>query len=74
MSDADHRPEWLDPARLSQKGREILALHDHVSRRLAESRQAYEAMQKARAVHIAELKREIVAGKTGIDLGQLFDD
>ena len=63
-----------DTAGLSQEGRDIVA-------RLTFARQAHQELSnrfalltKAKNAYIADLKMEIVQGRTGVDLGALFSD
>lgn len=63
-----------DVSLLSKAGRENLAMFQHVSERLKEAENMHAVLIKARHAYIAELKNEIVKGKSGVDFSALFDD
>lgn len=63
-----------DVSVLSEAGRENLAMFQQVSERLKEAENFHAVLNKARHAYIADLKNEIVKGKSGVDLSALFDD
>lgn len=63
-----------DVSLLSEQGRQHLIAYQHASRQIAETENMMALLTKARNAYIADLKNEMIQGKTGIDLGSLFDD
>ncbi|EDM70249.1 valyl-tRNA synthetase [Roseobacter sp. AzwK-3b] len=63
-----------DVSTLSEAGRANLAQFQHVTAQLQEAQNLHAVLTKARHAYIADLKNEIVKGKSGIDLSALFDD
>jgi len=63
-----------DVSTLSETGRENLAQFQHVTAQLQEAQNFHAVLNKARHAYIADLKNEIVKGKSGVDLSALFDD
>ena len=63
-----------DIQQLSAEGRRTLAAYRHVNKQLNEARNMSAILTRAKNSYISELKSEIVKGKTGLDLGDLFDE
>jgi hypothetical protein len=63
-----------DLSDLSADGREALAAYLHVNARLKEAENFHAVLNKARHAYIADIKNEMIQGKTGIDLSALFSD
>ena len=63
-----------DVSVLSEEGRRTLALYQHATTQLQEAENRMALLTKARNAYIADLKNEIIEGRTGVDLGALFDD
>ena len=63
-----------DVSVLSTEGRRTLALYYHATTQLQEAENRMALLTKARNAYIADLKTEIIEGRTGVDLGALFDD
>ena len=63
-----------DVSVLSEEGRRTLALYQHATKQLQEAENRMALLTKARNAYIADLKTEIIEGRTGVDLGALFDD
>ena len=62
-----------DVSVLSEEGRRTLALYQHATTQLQEAENRMALLTKARNAYIADLKNEIIEGRTGVDLGALFD-
>ena len=58
----------------SEEGRRTLALYQYATTQLQEAENRMALLTKARNAYIADLKNEIIEGRTGVDLGALFDD
>ena len=63
-----------DVSVLSDEGRRTLALYQYATTQLQEAENRMALLTKARNAYIADLKNEIIEGRTGVDLGALFDD
>jgi hypothetical protein len=63
-----------DVSVLSEEGRRTLALYQYATTQLQEAENRMALLTKARNAYIADLKTEIIEGRTGVDLGALFDD
>lgn len=63
-----------DSATLSENGRVLYERLIFTQRRLQELGNQQALLSKAKNAYIADLKTEIVRGKTGIDLSDLFSD
>ncbi|WP_037296356.1 hypothetical protein [Roseobacter sp. AzwK-3b] len=63
-----------DVSTLSEAGLANLAQFQHVTSQLQEAQNLHAVLTKARHAYIADLKNEIVKGKSGVDLSALFDD
>ena len=63
-----------DVSVLSEEGRRTFALYQHAITQLQEAENRMALLTKARNAYIADLKNEIIEGRTGVDLGALFDD
>lgn len=63
-----------DTYNLSPEGRKILAEYYHATEQLQHAINMRALLTRARNSYIHELKNEILQGKTGVDLGALFDD
>lgn len=61
-------------ADLSDEGKKILAAYQHVSVQLQESANMRAIFTRAKNSYVSELKSELVKGKTGLDLSDLFSD
>ena len=59
---------------LSQEGRDLVALLTFTRLTLQEMSNQMALLTKAKNAYIAELKTEIIKGRTGVDLGALFSD
>lgn len=63
-----------DTEGLSQEGRDLVARLTFTRLTLQEMSNCMALMTKAKNAYIADLKSEIVQGRTGVDLGALFSD
>ncbi len=59
---------------LSQEGRDLVARLTFARLTLQELNNQQALLTKAKNAYIADLKSEIVQGRTGVDLGALFSD
>ena len=59
---------------LSQEGRDLVARLTFTRLALQELNNQQALLTKAKNAYIADLKLEIVQGRTGVDLGALFSD
>ena len=59
---------------LSQEGRDLAARLTFARLTLQELSNQQALLTKAKNAYIADLKTEIVKGRTGVDLGALFSD
>lgn len=59
---------------LSDQGKQDLAVLHHITQQLQEAQNMQAILTKARKAYLAELKNEIVMGKSGVDLSSLFSD
>ena len=63
-----------DMEQLSQAGRDLYERLSFTQSRLQEYNNMLALLMKAKNAYIADLKTEIVKGRTGVDLGALFSD
>ena len=63
-----------DTESLSQEGRDLLARLTFARLTLQELSNQQALLTKAKNAYIADLKSEIIQGRTGVDLGALFSD
>ena len=63
-----------DTEGLSQEGRDLVARLTFVRLTLQELSNQQALLTKAKNAYIADLKSEIIQGRTGVDLGALFSD
>jgi hypothetical protein len=63
-----------DTESLSQEGRDLVARLTFVRLTLQELSNQQALLTKAKNAYIADLKSEIIQGRTGVDLGALFSD
>ena len=59
---------------LSQEGRDLVARVTFTRLTLQELGNQQALLTKAKNAYIADLKSEIIQGRTGVDLGALFSD
>ena len=59
---------------LSQEGRDLVARLTFTRLALQEMSNEMALLTKAKNAYIADMKTEIVEGRTGLDLGALFSD
>ena len=59
---------------LSQEGRDLLERLTFTRLALQEMSNQIALLTKAKNAYIADLKSEIIQGRTGVDLGALFSD
>lgn len=69
LNDEDYPVAALSPA-----GRETLDLYRFAEEQLKHLRNMEAILNKARNAYIADLKHEIVRGRTGLDLSDLLSD
>ena len=63
-----------DTDQLSNEGKKNLVAYAHVNQRLQEALNMRAILTRAKNSYISELKSEMVKGKTGLDLSDLFGD
>ena len=63
-----------DTDNLSPEGRKTLAAYHHATEQLQHATNMRALLTRAKNSYIHELKNEILQGRTGVDLGALFDD
>lgn len=63
-----------DTESLNQEGREVVAHLTFTRQALRELSNQQALLTKAKNAYIADLKTEIIQGRTGLDLGDLFSD
>lgn len=63
-----------DASLLSPEGLKTLAAYQHANAQLGEAVNMRALLTRAKNSYIAELKNEMLQGKTGVDLSALFDD
>lgn len=63
-----------DTQGLSHEGRDLLARLTFTRLTLQEMNNQMTLLTKAKNAYIADMKTEIVEGRTGLDLGALFSD
>ena len=59
---------------LSDEGKKILVAYAHANKQLQEALNMRAILTRAKNSYISELKSEMVRGKTGLDLSDLFGD
>jgi hypothetical protein len=62
------------PADLSENGQRLFRSYLTVERQLNEAQNMYAVLTKARQAYMADIKNEIIQGKSGVDLAALFGD
>jgi hypothetical protein len=70
---------WMDGVEygtegLSQEGRDLVARLTFTRLTLQEMSNQMALLTKAKNAYIADMKTEIIQGRTGLDLGALFSD
>lgn len=63
-----------DTEGLSQEGKDLVALLTFANLKQHEMSDQLALLSRAKNAYIADLKTEIVKGRTGLDLGELFSD
>ena len=63
-----------DAALLPKEGQALLDLMTFAQARVRELTNQQALLTKAKNAYIADLKSEIIQGRTGVDLGALFSD
>ena len=63
-----------DVSDLSEEGRSLLTSFQMATNRMQEAENLLAVFTKARRAYIADIKNEMIQGKTGIDLSALFSD
>ena len=63
-----------DAATLSPEGKALLDLMSFAQTRVRELMNQQALLTKAKNAYIADLKSEIIHGRTGVELGALFSD
>ena len=59
---------------LSENSQKLLAAYQHATLRLQETKNMQAILTRAKNSYLSELKAEVVKGKTGLDLEDLFSD
>ena len=59
---------------LSDEGREVLLSYTYVNQQLQEALNMQAILTRAKNSYVSELKSEMIKGKTGLDLSDLFGD
>ena len=63
-----------DIGNLTDEGKNVLVAYKEVSQRLQEAANMMAILTRAKNSYIAGLKSEMLKGKTGLDLDDLFSD
>lgn len=63
-----------DAGSLSEEGKKLLVAYQHVNAQLQEAVNMRAILTRAKNSYVSELKAEMVKGKTGLDLSDLFGD
>lgn len=63
-----------DISNLTDEGKNVLVAYKEVSQRLQEAANMMAILTRAKNSYIAGLKSEMLKGKTGLDLDDLFSD
>lgn len=63
-----------DTSQLSDEGKKVLVAYVHTNQRLQEAVNMRAILTRAKNSYVSELKSEMVKGKTGLDLSDLFGD
>ena len=63
-----------DISKLSVEGKTLLAAYQHATKQMQDAVNMQAILTRAKNSYISELKSEMVKGKTGLDLGDLFGD
>ena len=59
---------------LSSEGKNLLVAYQHVTKQIQDAVNMQAILTRAKNSYISELKSEMVKGKTGLDLSDLFGD
>ena len=63
-----------DVSLLSAQGQETLVAYRHATQQLQQAHNMKALLTKARNAYIADIKHEIIKGKSGVDFSALFED
>jgi hypothetical protein len=63
-----------DISALGEQGLQNLAAYQHATAQMQEATNMMALLTKAKNAYIAELKTEIIQGRTGVDLSSLLSD
>lgn len=63
-----------DTDHLSDGAKKLLSLYNHANAQYQEAINMRAIMTRAKNSYLSELKSEVVQGKTGLDLSDLFSD
>jgi hypothetical protein len=63
-----------DISALGEQGRQNLAAYQHATAQMQEATNMMALLTKAKNAYIADLKTEIILGRTGVDLSSLFSE
>lgn len=63
-----------DVSSLGPEGHEILAAYRHATEQMQHATNMMALLTKAKNAYVADLKTEIIQGRTGVDLTSLFSD
>ncbi len=63
-----------DVSALSEAGRSNLAGYQYATEQLKEAENLHAVLTKARRAYMADIKNEMIRGKSGVDLSALFSD
>ena len=66
--------EEYDISTLSDEGKNLIAALDSVNKQLQYASNMRAILTRAKNSYISELKSEVVKGKTGLDLSDLFSE
>ena len=64
----------FDVSKLSDAGRKILSNYMYVVKQLQAAENMHAVLIKARNAYMADIKNEMIQGKSGVDLAALFGD
>jgi hypothetical protein len=57
----------------SQNVKDLALRLDRIGKEIHEKENLYAVLTRAKNSYVQELKREMIAGKSGVDIGSLFD-
>jgi hypothetical protein len=57
----------------SQNVKDLALRLDRIGKEIHEKESLYAVLTRAKNSYVQELKREMIAGKSGVDIGSLFD-